>query len=148
MQRPPRRPDAPLVAGVLLWRIAFVSALMAAGTFGLFFHELRSGTSLDISRTVAVNAIVSFEVFYLFNTRFLQEPVLNRAGLLGNRVALVGVLAVVARQAAFTYWPLMHKLLRSAPLEPMMWARIVAASVVLLLLVEAEKLVSKRLRPS
>ena len=145
MQRPPRRPDAPLVDGVLLWRIAFVSALMAAGTFGLFFHELRSGTSLDVARTVAVNAIVSFEVFYLFNTRFLQESVLNRAGLLGNRVALVGVLAVVALQAAFTYWPLMHKLLRSAPLEPMMWARIVAASVVLLLLVEAEKLVSRRL---
>src|SRR5581483_5410037 len=103
MSTPPRRPDAPLIDHVLVWRIIFVSALMAAGTFGLFFYELSLGTGLDVSRTVAVNAIVFFEVFYLFNTRSLTDSILNRQGLCGNPIVLLGIAAVVVFQVLFTY---------------------------------------------
>lgn len=117
MSKPPRQPDAPLIDQVLVWRIIFVSALMAAGTFGLFFYELSLGTELDVARTVAVNAIVFFEVFYLFNTRSLTDSILNRQGLFGNAIVLFGVVAVVIFQVLFTYWPVMHLVFHTAPLE-------------------------------
>ena len=61
------------------WRILFVSLLMVTGTFGLFLWERLSGSDIDTARTVAVNTLVVAEVFYLFNTRYLTAPVLNRA---------------------------------------------------------------------
>jgi magnesium-transporting ATPase (P-type) len=139
MHQPPRQPDAPLIDRVLVWKIVFVSTLMAGGTFGLFFYELSLETNLDVSRTVAVNAIVFFEVFYLLNTRSLNDSILNRRGLLGNSIALWGITAVVVLQALFTYWPVMHIFFHTAPLDGGMWARILAVSISLLLLVEAEK---------
>jgi magnesium-transporting ATPase (P-type) len=144
MSKPPRRPDAPLIDRVLVWKIVFVSALMAAGAFGLFFYELSLGTGLDVSRTVAVNAIVFFEVFYLFNTRSLTDSILNRQGLCGNPLVLLGIATVVVLQAAFTYWPVMHMFFHTAPLDGVMWVRILAVSVGLLLLVETEKAILRK----
>jgi len=39
----------------------------------------------DYSRTVAVNTLVMFEIFYLFNSRYITASVFNWAGLTGNR---------------------------------------------------------------
>ncbi|MCS6925843.1 MAG: HAD-IC family P-type ATPase, partial [Candidatus Binatia bacterium] len=144
MLQPPRRPDAPLIDRVLVWRIVFVSALMATGTFGLFFYELSLGTELEVARTVAVNVLVFFEVFYLFNTRSLTDPILNRQGLLGNPMVLAGIAVVVVLQVLFTYWPVMHLFFHTAPLDSGMWARILASGGGLLLAVEAEKAIVKR----
>jgi magnesium-transporting ATPase (P-type) len=144
MSKPPRRPDAPLIDRILLWRIVFVSSLMAAGTFGLFFYELRAGMSLEASRTVAVNAIVFFEVVYLLNSRSLSASILNRAGLFGNPVVWLGIGAVVLLQAVFTYTPVMQLFFHTAPLDGVMWARLLAVSVLLLLVVEAEKAITRR----
>ena len=40
MAVPPRTRHMPLIELHLLWRIALMSVIMAAGTFGLFYHEL------------------------------------------------------------------------------------------------------------
>lgn len=80
--QPPRRPDVPLLDAVLVWRIAFVSMLMAA---------------------------------------------------------------VLVLQAVFTYWPMMHLFFHTAPLDEGMWVRIVAVSMSLLLVVEAERAIMRRL---
>ncbi|MEZ6061396.1 MAG: cation-transporting P-type ATPase [Planctomycetaceae bacterium] len=146
MHQPPRNPKSPLVDRLLIWRIVYVSILMAAGTFGLFFFEVRAGHSVQVARAVAVNVIVFFEVAYLFNSRHLTDSILNRAGLFGNSVSWWGVAAVLVFQSLFTYWPLANSLFEVQPLTRWMWMRVAAASAALLLLVEAEKAVSRRLR--
>ena len=98
MKRPPRDPKASLLSGYFLWRIGLVSAVMCAGTFGIFLWLRHQGAAEDIARTVAVNTIVMFEVFYLFNTRFILAPVLNVKGLLGSRPVLLAI-ALVALKA-------------------------------------------------
>lgn len=143
MTRPPRKPNEPLIGRLLLWRIVYVSVLMALGTFGLFYYELAAGSSLPVARAVAVNAIVFFEIFYLFNSRHLTGSVLNRDGLFGNPIALWGITTVVLLQVGFTYWPIMHSLFHIGPLEIAMWLRIVGAGLMLLLVVEAEKAVTR-----
>ena len=35
MNRPPRRPDEPMLSGFVVWRICFVSVLFLAGIFGM-----------------------------------------------------------------------------------------------------------------
>ena len=144
MRLPPREPHSALIDRSLVWRILYVSLLMALGTFGLFLYELQVGTSLEVARAVAVNAIVFFEVAYLFNSRHLTDSILNRSGFFGNPIVWWGVLTVVVFQLVFTYWPVANSLFNVQPLDVWMWLRVLAASVLLLLLVEAEKAFSRK----
>jgi potassium/sodium efflux P-type ATPase len=153
MKRPPRDPKSPLIDRPLVWRISYVSVLMALGTFGLFYYELWTGSSLEVARAVAVNLIVFFEVAYLFNSRHLIECTLNRRGILGNVVVWWGIAVVVGLQVIFTYWPPMSSLFHVAPMDGWMWLRVLTASLGLLLFVEAEKAVARKfagatIRPS
>ena len=148
MQQPPRDPQAPLIDAHLVWRIVYVSLLISLGTFGLFYYELRNGSPLEVARSIAVNAIVFFEVAYLFNSRHLTDSVLNRRGLLGNQIVWYGIGAVVLFQGIFTYWPVMNSLFEVAPLDAWMWSRVFAASLTLMLLVEFEKSIENKLRES
>lgn len=139
MSRSPRSPQAPLMDRLLIRRMILVSVLMAAGTFWLFFDALSRGTSVETARTIAVNTLVFCEVLYLFNTRYLAAPVFNRSGLVGNPIVLIGIGAVVIFQLLFTYWPVMHHLFHTTSLEAGSWLRILAISIALLFVVEAEK---------
>lgn len=141
MQRRPRDPREPLLTRFLLWRIVFVGLLLVAGGMGLFLWELEQGASLAAARTAAVNAVLAGEVFYLFNMRSLTGPVLNRAGLLGNRYVLWAIGLLLACQIPFTYLPVMQALFGTEGLAPDAWLRILGFGVAVLLLVEAEKAV-------
>ena len=145
MGRPPRPRVAPLLSGFLAWRIAFVSVILVVGTFGVFLWLREGGASVDLARTAAVNTLVMFELFYLFNARFLSESSFNRAGLLGNRWALLAVGLVVLLQALFTYFPPMQNLFRTEPLSPTVWAGVLAVASTVFFLVEIEKCVLRRL---
>ena len=72
MQRPPRRPDEPLLSAHLLWRVAFVSLLFVVGVFGVFFYAIERGVSIETARTMVVNTIVVMEIFYLFSVRYVH----------------------------------------------------------------------------
>jgi magnesium-transporting ATPase (P-type) len=153
MTRAPRQPQAPLMDRLLVRRMILVSVLMGGGTFGLFFEALGRGTNVEEARTVAVNALVFCEVLYLLNTRYLDASVLNRQGLFGNGMVLLGIGAVVLFQLLFTYWPVMQVLFHTTPLDAAAWIRILTLSIVLLFVVEAEKAcvrkgVSAPLQPS
>jgi magnesium-transporting ATPase (P-type) len=139
MRRPPRRADEPLLSSFLLWRIGLVSALMLLGAFGLFLYESGRGASIEQARTVAVNTVVAFEIFYLWNARRLRASVLNVEGLFGSRPALLAIGLVIAFQLAFTYAPFMQLLFATEALGIESWLRIGLVAPWVLFLVELEK---------
>ena len=139
MEVPPRAPDAPIFEPLLIWRIILVSVVMAAGTFGLFYYEIGVGQSLEYARTTAVNTIVFFEIFYVFNTRYLMSSVLNLKGIFGNRIILTGAAVVVLFQVLFTYWPVFNHLFRTEPVSFWCWLRVTAVAGSIFILVEIEK---------
>jgi magnesium-transporting ATPase (P-type) len=145
MHRPPRHPREPLLSRYLLWRVAFVSLLFVAGAFGIFFHALEKGYSLELARTMVVNTIVVMEIFYLFSVRYVHGTALTWRGLLGTQAVLIAVLAVVVLQFAFTYLPAMQTVFATAPVPFADGVLIAGIGLAMLLLVEVEKRIARAL---
>ncbi|MCW8918884.1 MAG: cation-transporting P-type ATPase [Gammaproteobacteria bacterium] len=139
MQRRPRGTYEPLLSRFLVWRIVFVSLILAGGTFGMFLWQRLHDVGIDEARTIAVNTLVMFEIFYLFSARYLIAPALTREGLLGNRYALLATGLLLIMQLAFTYAPPMQALFATTPLSATTWLTIIAVASSVLFLVELEK---------
>jgi len=144
MERPPRQRDAPLLTRLLLWRVAFVSFLFAGVALLIFFGSQSLGVSIEKARTLTVNMLVVSEVAYLFNVRFLHMRSLTLKGALGTRPVLIALGIVVLAQLAFTYLPFLQVVFETEPLTILDGAIILAIGFGLLLLLEAEKLITRR----
>lgn len=139
MKRPPRDPKEPLLSGFLIWRIVFVSVVLMVGTFGLFVWYRELGSSLEEARTIAVNTLVVFEIFYLFNTRYFLASAFNMETLKGNRYMLYATAALIGFQLLFTYAPPMQALFQTTALSTLQWLHITLVGSSVFLLVEFEK---------
>lgn len=117
----------------------------AAVGLGLFVWEQARGAGIEAARTAAVNVLVMGEIAYLFNCRHLRGSVLHREGLLGNPLVLLAVGVLVVFQLLFTYLPVMQTLFGTAALDAAAWLRIGVFGLALLLVVEAEKAVMRRM---
>ena len=144
MHRAPRDPREPLLTPFMLWRVAFVSALLVGGSLGLFLWEIGRGVEIEVARTATVNLLMFGELFYLFNCRRMTRPVLSVEGMLGSRPVLIAVALFVALQLLFTYWPPMETLFQTAALDLAAWGRILLFGLGLMLVVEAEKVLLRR----
>jgi magnesium-transporting ATPase (P-type) len=144
MQRPPRDPKEPILSAFLIWRIVFVSLILVTGTFGLFLWEREHGASIELARTVAVNTLVLFEIFYLFSARYLLAPSLTYEGLFGNRYVLYAIGLLLLFQLGFTYLGPMQTLFASTSMSIGAWLRVIAVASSVLILVEIEKLLLRK----
>lgn len=144
MKRPPRPPGSPILGGVFLWRIAFVSLLIGGATIAVFVIERRLGMEIEMARTLAVNTLVFGQIFYLFNSRYLRESSLHVDRLLANRVAWLAVGILLVLQLGFVYLPIMNLWFGSAALELRHWLIPLSIGFAVFLIVEAEKAVLRR----
>ncbi|OQK18712.1 carbonate dehydratase [Methyloprofundus sedimenti] len=145
MLRPPRNAKEPLLTGRLIWRIVFVSLIIVTGTFGLFLWERLHGETIEHARTVAVNTLVMFEIFYLFNSRNIEGGIFNFEGIFGNRYALLAIVLLLIFQFAFTYLQVMQRLFGTVPINLGHWLLITLIAFSVLPLVELEKWVIRKL---
>lgn len=141
MGRRPRPPGQALLSGFFIWRVLMVSVLMMTGALGLFLWELNSSGNLEAARTMAVNAVVMAEMFYLLNSRSIFASVVNRQGLTGNAYVLLAIAACIPLQLAFTYAPMLQSLFGSTGLSPLQWLQVLGAGLLVFCLAEFEKLV-------
>lgn len=144
MLRKPRDPNAPLLSGMVIWRIVLVSLFILAGAFGLFNRVLDGGASLAEARTVAVNVVIIVELFYLFNARSLTRSPFQ-LGFFSNPWAVTGGVAMILIQLLFTYAPFMNNLFQSAPINLELWLSILAVSIAAYIIVEFEKWLRRKL---
>lgn len=147
MRHPPRRADAPILSRFILWRVLVVSVLFAAGIYGQFALATAQGADVDTARTMAINTLVAMEVFYLFSIRYRHASALTWEGLRGTPAVWIAVGVVAVLQAAFTYLPPMQMLFATTALSPGQLAQCAAAGVVVLLVLEVDKLIARRRRP-
>jgi len=138
MERPPRRPETPVLTRELGLRIGLVSALLVVAAFGLFEWVLLAGHSQEAARTTAVNMFVFGELFYLFNCRSLRYSMF-RLGVFSNRWLILGVIVMIALQVFFTYSPMMNHLFGTTAIGIAEWIWILAGGFTIYILVGIEK---------
>ena len=143
MRRPPRDPRTPILTRTLLWRILLVGALIMVAAFTLFELELSLGAGVNQARTVAVNAVIVIEMFYLFSCRSLTQSAF-KIGFFSNRWVFIGVAGMLILQLLFTYVPLMNQLFSSSPISLADWSYILSFSLVGYLIVELDKWLRRR----
>ncbi len=139
MRRRPRPTDEPILSSYLLWRTIYVTLLMVAGAFGLYYWSESRGLSTEAGRTIVVNAIVVMELFYLFSVRNIHHTSLTWRGFLATPAVRLGVVAVIGGQLAFTYLPFMQVAFGTQALGLIESLAVIGTGITLLLLVEVEK---------
>jgi len=144
MRRSPRPTGESLVSLKMLLRITYVSALLMAGSFGLFALYRAGGAQVNFARTIAVNAIIMGEIFYLFNSRYITISSLSIKGLIATPQVWIATITVLLLQIPFTYLPLMQDLFGTASIGFMEWISILAAGGGIFLIVETEKFIVRK----
>lgn len=145
MRRPPRDASEPILTPYLIWRVVYVSIILMGGTFGLFLWEMEQGVSIEHARTVAVNTLIMFEIFYLFNSRYITDSVLNWKGFSGNRYVLISITILIILQLGFTYLAPMQSLFGTTAIDFIIWFRIILVASSVLFLVELEKYIVRKI---
>ncbi|MCA1790820.1 MAG: cation-transporting P-type ATPase [Thioalkalivibrio sp.] len=105
MRRPPRPLDEPILTGGWMIYIAFVGLVFLAGVFGVYHYAIGQGYSLELARTMAMNALVVMEIFQLFFIRNINDVSLSWQAVRGTRPVWLAVVVVVIAQLAITYLP-------------------------------------------
>ena len=144
MERPPRPVDATLIPSGLGMRLGLVALVMLGGTLAVFLSEQVAGRDLAEVRTLTINTLVLFEVWYLFSARRLHAGTVNRGGLLGNRYVLGAIAVIVFAQLLFTYAPPLQLLFDTRGLGLRDWLVAVLVSLPVVAVVEGHKAWQRR----
>jgi magnesium-transporting ATPase (P-type) len=148
MQRSPRAVDLPILDAFGVWRVVFVGLALLALTLCAFFWMKENGASDALARTVAVNALVIGQIFYLLNSRYKVGSSLSLRAHLGNKYLPLGIGAVLILQLLFTYAPPLQSLFETESVPLRVWPWLVFGGFVFFFLVEAEKLIIRLMRSS
>ncbi|MDO8342751.1 MAG: HAD-IC family P-type ATPase [Cellvibrio sp.] len=146
MARPPRQRHQGLITAALLYRILLVGGLGAATVFVLFRWKLDQGASIEQARAIAVNALVIFECFYLLTARTFYDSIWHPRYWQGIGPSLLAIIVVVIFQLLFTYLPLSQTIFAVAGISLEDWLIIALATSPIVLLVETEKVVARRMQ--
>jgi prevent-host-death family protein len=143
MSRPPRRPGGSVLSRESLEHVIVASLLIGGATLGVFAIERARGTDTDVAQTTAVTMLALGQLAYLFNCRFLGESSLTPRVLRGNRVVWIATGALLVLQLVFTYVPFMNSWFDSAPIGPREWALTLGFAILVFLLMEAMKAITR-----
>jgi magnesium-transporting ATPase (P-type) len=139
MRQPPRRRDQPILSLGLVWQVLLVATLFCLGVFGIFRYAVDAGHSVELARTLAMNALVVFELFYLFYVRKLHGTSFTVAAIQGTPAVWMAIAVVAAGQFAITYIPSLQRVFGTAAVPLGLGVVVVLLGLVLLAVIEIEK---------
>lgn len=152
MNRPPRKPEAPLFSRFITFRVFFVSILMTIGTIIIFNWEYNNEISEGISaikalpkaQTIAVTFVIMFQIFYMINCRSLKSSVL-KIGLFSNKTIFVGIASILILQALFIYTPFFQNIFGTTALGLNDILLTIGAGFVIFPIIWIEKIILSRI---
>ena len=126
MQQQPRNPKEPLITQKLLRRILTVSLFNWILIFGIFEWAQATTGEITVARTMAIQSLVAARIIYLISISQLGVSLLNyikrqSTAITNTPILIVGIVAAVALQIAFSQWPVMNMLFQTAPLTWNQW---------------------------
>ena len=142
MTRAPVPRNDRLVDGAMLWRIAFLTPLAVAATFGWFVWRQAGGMPYEMVRTETFTVLAVCQWFNVLNCQSATRSAL-RFGILRNPWLLGGLLLSIALQGAVLYWRPMNELFHTAPIALADLLPIVAVASLVLWLEEVRKVFAR-----
>lgn len=139
MRRPPRRRDEPILTGVLIWHVVFVSVLFVCGVFGIYSYAMDRGYPIELARTLALNTLVVMEIFHLFFIRNIYGASLSWKAFRGTKAVWITVIIVTAAQFAVTYAPFLQTVFETRPVSFFDGVLVFSIGVTLFAIIEIEK---------
>ena len=147
MARPPRRRDAPILSGGLVWHVVLVAFLFLIAVFGMFSYAIDRGYSLALAQTMSMNTLVVLEIFHLFFIRNIHGTSLTLAAVRGTKVIWTVVVAVTVAQCAVTYLPFAQAILGTEPVSVADGILIIGIGLAFFAIIEIEKQIRLGLSP-
>ncbi len=144
MRRAPLPRADPLFDRSMLWRMALMTPLAAAVTFGWFAWRSGAGVPTALVQTETFTLLVMCQWFNVLNCQSATRSAL-RLGLLRNRWLLGGLLLSVVLQAAVIYTPPLNAWFHTVPIEPAALLPLVGLASLVLWAEELRKLWARRL---
>jgi Ca2+-transporting ATPase len=132
MSHPPRKATDRILKLRLLGKLAGYGMIMTAGTLGVLWWGLQSGSEKH-AQSLAFTTFVLFQVFNAFNARVARRSTFN-ANFFRNRTLWLALAAVVVLQVLAVQWTPAHDIFNVEKLTPGDWllATLVASSVLVL----------------
>lgn len=147
LARPPRNPKEGIMSRVLIERTVIVGLLISVGVVFNFANALNSGSSLEKARTIAVTTMVFFQFFQAWNSRSEYQSIFT-INPLTNPFLFFSLIGSFFAQLAFIYVPALQWLFRTEPISMAHWYEIILISISVIVVVEIDKLIRRRLRVS
>jgi len=124
--------------------IVVISTSAAVAALLLFGSTLRSGGDVNLGRSYVFAVLAVIDMVYIFSYRNMRSSIWKTSSPLSNKPLLVSVAAGFATViAAFAITPL-RDMLKLVPLSPAGYALVFAIAVLMLIIVEAAKLLNRR----
>ncbi len=142
MEKPPRRPNTPIINREILWSILYVSLFMAIGTLGIYTW-IRQGGDATRAQTAAFSTMAFFQIFNALNVRSPTRSIFQ-VGPFSNRYLLAAVITSIGLQVLAVQAPLLQTALGTAPLGLREWGFILLVTGSILVFDEVRKVLARR----
>lgn len=117
MRNPPVPRNDRLLDNAMLWRIAMLTPMAVAATFGWFVWRQSEGLPYDLVRTETFTVLALCQWFNVLNCQSASRSAL-KFGILRNRWLIGGLALSVALQGAVLYWAPLAALFHTVPIPP------------------------------
>ncbi|TLG72499.1 HAD-IC family P-type ATPase [Culicoidibacter larvae] len=142
MKRPPRDPNERILNGYAIFRIVYVSLLIAGFGFAINEFLLMSGAPTAVIQTTLLNTIVFGQAFYMINCRDIIKFSINKS-ILKNRVLWISLVILVVLQILIVMVPALNFVLGTAAIGFGNLALAALSGLLIFVIVEVEKLVTR-----
>jgi Ca2+-transporting ATPase len=142
---PPRSPDEGILSNALIRRILVAAVTIALGTLAAYLWALRSGSTIQEARTIAVTSIVFFQLFQVLNSRSLSLSVF-KTRFAGNPLLFLAMSVALAAHMAVVYVPQLEWLVQTTPLSGPALGAILLLGLSVVVTVEVDKHLLRRSR--
>ena len=141
----PRDPQEGVLNAFVLWRLAWVGALIATGTMGVFWWMLQRDASLELARSVAMTQMVVFQFFHVLNARSLYRSFVA-VPLRNNRFLFIAMALALGAHLGALHLPFMQAVFSTVPLAWEHWLLVAAVGATIIVAAEIDKVFIRRRR--
>jgi P-type Ca2+ transporter type 2C len=146
MDRPPRKPDEPVITGARAWLIGLQGVLIAACSLGAFlFVLLYEQEGIDRARTAALATLACSQLFHAFNCRSMKES-LFKLKIFSNPQLVYATSLSFVLQMAIIYVPFLQPVFKTQAMSGIDLAMIIVFSSLPLWIMELVKALNRKFK--